>query len=156
MRPGAPGVCDREMVLKRMAALMPEPIFLICLIGVVLVGLLDYATGYEVSLGPFYMVPITLAAALIRRSSGYLIATLCALAACTARLCSGNHYSSWGIFIWNSSMRLLVFLFVAFLVSKVSELHAGDARSREETLAPNGKSHDPSAGQTSGTGAARR
>jgi hypothetical protein len=89
-----------------------------------LVGLLDYATGYELRLFVFYFIPIGLAAWVDHRRGGIVIATLSAIAWHLSDLYSGHLWSKEWYAYWNTGTRYLSFLAFALTVSYVSILIA--------------------------------
>ena len=82
----------------------------ILLWGVVLVfvvGVVDYATGYEIDIYPFYSVPILLVACFGRRADAVLIVGLSAVAWWCAD--TGHLYSRQWLPGWELAVRLLFF-----------------------------------------------
>ncbi|MGW8249153.1 MAG: hypothetical protein ACWGO1_00795, partial [Anaerolineales bacterium] len=66
-------------VVKFLEKQSKETILLISLELIILLGMLDYATGYEISFSLFYLIPVSLAAWFVGRRPGLLISTASAL-----------------------------------------------------------------------------
>jgi PAS domain S-box-containing protein len=94
-------------------------VVLLGLIAVFLIGLLDYVTGYELSFGIFYLVPIVLVTWRRGFRMGTLISLLCACIWLLVDLASGHQYSNFVIPYWNAGVRLGFFLGFAFLMNRV-------------------------------------
>lgn len=97
-------------------------IFALSMVLALAIGVVDYATGYEISTTVFYLLPISLSAWYVGRRAGFLLAALCALTwfVADAHLAT-PHYSHYLIPYWNALMIGCVFSTVAFLVAKVCE-----------------------------------
>lgn len=92
---------------------------LACVAGVMLLGLVDYFTGYEVSFSLFYLLPIAAASWFIGRAAGVLISILSAVSWIAADTLNGHPYSSYLIPIWNSFIRLGFFIIITLLISRL-------------------------------------
>ncbi|MFZ4398085.1 MAG: tetratricopeptide repeat protein [Kiritimatiellia bacterium] len=97
-------------------------IFLACILSVVLVGLMDYLTGFEMAFGPFYFIPILGAAFFIGMFGSMTMVVLCALTCCLVDRYGGHTYSSPWLQYWNLGMRSLTFLVVGLLASLFGHL----------------------------------
>lgn len=103
-------------LLERLAELPSSAVLLGCLSLVALVGLADCATGQDLSLSIFYLIPTMVAATKGCRLGLVVAATAAAvglLADIAARI---TPYSSAGVPLWNSSMRFTVLVVVVILV----------------------------------------
>ncbi|MBP9865365.1 MAG: GGDEF domain-containing protein [Candidatus Omnitrophica bacterium] len=89
-------------------------IFLGVVALVLALGVLDTATGYEISFSIFYTVPVLLAARRLGSTAVTVIAVLSAAVWLVSDLLSGHHYSHFLIPLWNSVMRLGFFLTIAY------------------------------------------
>jgi diguanylate cyclase (GGDEF)-like protein len=101
------------------------PAAVIALIGVLmtcLTGSIDYATGYEISISIFYLLPVFFVSWFGKRSHAVIISFLSAAVWLWADLTSGHVYSHFAIPVWNSVMRLGFFLIGAFLLSRIKKL----------------------------------
>jgi len=91
-------------------------------IGVVLVivlGLLDYLTGYEVNFALFYLIPVFLAAWFADRRTGLLISACSAIAWFIADFSRGLTYSNQMIYVLNVLIRLGSYTVVTWLSSSL-------------------------------------
>lgn len=91
---------------------------------VFLLGIIDHLTGFEISFSIFYLLPIMLVAWLSKKRYAAIIALLSASTWLWADLASGHTYSHLAIPIWNSIMRLGLFLIVTFALSTIKRLLA--------------------------------
>ena len=85
-------------------------------IGALIVGIVDYVTGHEVSLAVFYLGPISVAAWYADRRSGIAIAVLSCLCWYVAEQIGGAVYSHPLIPVWNALVRLGSYLIIALLI----------------------------------------
>lgn len=101
------------------------PKTVIPVIGVLLVmllGAIDYLTGYEISFSIFYLLPVAFISWFGKRSHAVIISILSAATWLWADLTSGHTYSHLAIPVWNSIMRLGFFLMAAFSLSMIKKL----------------------------------
>jgi diguanylate cyclase (GGDEF)-like protein len=95
--------------------------------GTVLVaalGYVDYATGFEISLSLFYLIPVGLVAWYSTRDLALVICGLAAIAWLGADIASGHLYSVPGLHLWNMSIRLGFFMIVTLLLGALRDAHA--------------------------------
>ena len=85
------------------------------------VAAIDYSTGSEVRVYPFYFLPIALAASVIGRRGAYLTTLLCTILWFVSNALGGMHYSSQWIWLWNSMVEGSAYMVVASLVSQLQE-----------------------------------
>ncbi len=85
----------------------------------VLVGVADFLTGFEISLSLFYLGPVALAAWSLSRKGGLILSVTCAATALAANLLAGQQHSSPMITFWNFGMRLTSFFVVTLLLSEL-------------------------------------
>ena len=100
---------------------LPKPaVILVCagLIGIV--GVLDYLTGYEISFGIFYFLPIFLATLALGRRAGVAASLLCAVVFFFADYLYRQSYPHPLILYWNAAVHLGFFLIVVFAVSALN------------------------------------
>lgn len=84
--------------------------------GVLIIGGLDYLTGYEVAMSLFYLGPVAVAAWYGRRWTGIAIAVLSCISWYIADLAAGNQYSHPAIPFWNALVRFGIFLIIGLLL----------------------------------------
>ena len=82
------------------------------LVLVIVVGYIDYITGYEVTIFPFYAIPIVLALWFVGWWTGVLISIVSAFAWWWADTASGHPYSSEWLQIWDTIVRLMFFCLI--------------------------------------------
>jgi signal transduction histidine kinase len=80
------------------------------------VGFLDYITGYDVLLSPFYLIPICLAAWLGGQRTGLLLSVVCAIFWLLADLYAGHPYVHNILRYWNAVVLLAFFSTVVYLL----------------------------------------
>lgn len=90
----------------------------LCLM-VLLLGLVDYGTGYEYSFSVFYLLPVSLAAWYASQRFTVLMIIASACTWITADFIAGHHYSSILVPIWNAIVRIGFFAVVAILIFKL-------------------------------------
>jgi signal transduction histidine kinase len=102
------------MSLGKQFAQQPRGVILAEMIGLdLLVGILDYNTGYEVSMSIFYGVPIFLTAWLSNKKDALLMALIAGITWWWADVQAGHPYlNSWQEG-WETFIRLAYFIFIA-------------------------------------------
>lgn len=108
-------VCPGPNRAPRFISLLETPVELFV---VVIIGAVDYATGYEVSFSIFYLIPVTIAAWRKGFRHGSLISFLSAATWLFVDLIPSHHYSHAIIPYWNASVRLGFFLGFTYLVDQ--------------------------------------
>ena len=93
-------------------------ILMIVLMLVAILGWLDYHTGFEISFSFFYLAPIAIATWYIDKKTGYLIAILSISAWLVTNWAAGEIYSHEIIRYWNTSVRLLLFAAIIWLLEE--------------------------------------
>ncbi|WP_166253473.1 GGDEF domain-containing protein [Marinobacter salicampi] len=115
--------------------LKPAGRLTVALLGVPVVGGLDYLTGNEISTSLLYLGPIALAAWYSGRLAGSAVAVLCCISWFLADLADGTQYSHPAIPYWNSLIRLGFFYITAVLLSKLrSSLRDRERLARTDSL----------------------
>jgi diguanylate cyclase (GGDEF)-like protein len=93
----------------------------LCVVLVLLIGVIDFQTGYELSFSLFYLIPICMATWVSGRDMGLLVSILSACAWYVADVLSGHVYSSPLIYLWNTGIRLGIFAVVTCLLAALHE-----------------------------------
>jgi signal transduction histidine kinase len=93
------------------------PVLLVCMVGAA-----DYMTGWEISFGLFYLIPVGIVAWFQRKLNTFIIVWMCALMWMTVDLASGHVYSKQVIIYWNTLVRLGIFAIVGIALFKIREL----------------------------------
>ena len=102
---------------QRLVRLKRVNIIALAAVGVVIVGGIDYITGYEISFSLFYLGPVALATWYAGRREGTAIAVLSGIAWYLASTVAGAQFSHPGIAVWNTLVRLAFFLVTCMLLS---------------------------------------
>ncbi|HUX34888.1 MAG TPA: GGDEF domain-containing protein [Gemmatimonadaceae bacterium] len=95
---------------------------------VALLGLIDYATGYELSFSLFYLLPVCLVAWYSARDLGLVISMLAAVAWLTADVAGGHTYTYPALHVWNTLIRLGFFVIVTLLLAALRQAHEAEHR----------------------------
>jgi len=85
---------------------------------VVLIGYLDYATGFEASLSFLYLVPIALATWYVNTRMGYIVTSVSILTFIFSNWAAGEVYSVEIIRYWNGFTRLVIFVLAIWLLQE--------------------------------------
>jgi hypothetical protein len=90
---------------------------LLALVLIVFIGYVDYATGFEVSLSVFYLIPISLVVWFVDRRVGIAAAGLSAISWMMVDILGDRSLPTTFIPYWTAGMRLAFFLIVVYLLS---------------------------------------
>jgi len=104
------------------AARSPLLVIVIGILTVILVGLVDWVTGAEISLSIFYLVPIAVTTWFAGRVPGLVTALLSAGVWLAADVGNAVTYSHPAIPYWNGAVRLGIFVLVACQLSSIRRL----------------------------------
>jgi hypothetical protein len=99
----------------------PNSILVVIALSVVVLGFVDYVTGYEFGFFLFYFLPIAIAAWKVGPTSSYLISILSSIVWFFSDI-SSHPYSSVLFAFWNTIMLLLCFLIIAYSTSTMQFL----------------------------------
>jgi diguanylate cyclase (GGDEF)-like protein len=91
-------------------------LFAISLILIILLGMIDYLTGFEFSFSLFYLIPVSIAAWGIGKNAGLAISVLGAVTWVVSNVFAGETYTNHFVLIWNTFMRLSFFSVVTMLI----------------------------------------
>lgn len=109
--------------LKKLDTLPKQVVILVCIVFVIAVGLVDYATGYETFFFTFYLLAIFLATWQVSALFGSLISALSVTAWVSANAEAGAHYSSYFIPVWNAAIMFAIYLIIVFLLAGLKNIH---------------------------------
>lgn len=84
---------------------------------VVIIGIIDYLTGYELAFSEFYVLPIALLTWFTDRRLGFTASVICALVWLAADIFAGHRYEIPFIPFWNTLIRLAFFVIITALLS---------------------------------------
>jgi diguanylate cyclase (GGDEF)-like protein len=102
---------------------IPETvIFMIGLALIMLLGVIDYLTGYELAFSIFYLQPVSFVSWFGKRRHAVIICILSAIIWLLADIYAGNTYSNSFIPAWNTIIRLGFFLITALSLSEIKIL----------------------------------
>ena len=101
----------------------------ITLLTILLLGILDYLTGAELSFSLFYVVPISYIAWYAGKRSAILFSVISAIAWHISNRLAGEEYSNIAIPYWNVAMRLGFFLIISYLLCNLKQ-----SREHEKVL----------------------
>lgn len=110
-----------EMIASIDRILMSNQVIrcIVLLLTLLILGFIDYSTGYEYSFSVFYLIPVSLAAWYASRFLTIVIIIASAMTWIFADFIAGHNYSSDWIPLWNACVRIGFFSIVAFLLFKV-------------------------------------
>jgi signal transduction histidine kinase len=108
-------------------------LFIQALALTITIGLIDYLTGDEVTVDPFYSIPILLMAWFGNKNLAIVISVFCALAWWWANSAAGHAYSSEWFRIWDAIVRLMFFCLVMF-AGAIFKQQRDSIRNRVELL----------------------
>jgi signal transduction histidine kinase len=89
---------------------------------VVVIGVADYLTGFELSLFVFYLLPVCLAVVAVGWRFGSLTAILSVATWIVSDFAAGAHFASPFVPVWNALIALITYLVVVWLVASVIAL----------------------------------
>ena len=103
-----------ESAAERFRRQSPWTLSAVALAQLLVCGLLDYATGYELAVYPIYAVPILFMVWFGGRAPAVAASVGCALVWWWADVAAGHEYSNGWLQAWDVLVRLMFFLVVAF------------------------------------------
>jgi signal transduction histidine kinase len=89
----------------------------LALVLAVLVGWLDYATGYDLHVTAFYLLPVCWASWAAERKAGLFLAAVCTVIFAAASLMTRHPSVPQVICLWNALMLLVVFVVAVYSVT---------------------------------------
>lgn len=92
---------------------------LICLAIILLMGFLDYTTGYQYSFAFFYLIPVIIAAWFAGFRISLAISIVSALVWYQTNKLAGETHSAISIYYWNTFTRLGFFIVSAYLADRL-------------------------------------
>jgi hypothetical protein len=110
----------------------PLTVNAVSLLTLLLIGWLDYITGYEFGFFIFYFIPVAIAAWLCGKRSGLAMAFTSALCWYLSDKYTHHPYSEAFFIYWEMFMRLLSFLTTALTVSRIREMLLNEERLNAE------------------------
>ncbi len=106
------------------------------LVIVVAVGLVDYATGWELSFSLFYLLAVGLTTWFVGKGFAFFISVLSVAVSLAGDLATGERYSSRVVPWWNASIVLAFYVVVVSLLARLRALYGElEGRVRQRTAA---------------------
>jgi K+-sensing histidine kinase KdpD len=114
---------------------------------VLVVGMIDYVTGAQVSIAPLYLAPIAVATWFVSLRAGLLLCGLSAVIRLQDLWLTTHHFSHPLIPYWNGVVELGFFIVVALILSRLRSTHralghSGQDGSADRDLEPKGLCRD--------------
>jgi K+-sensing histidine kinase KdpD len=113
----------------------PIPVNVISLLTLLLIGWLDYITGYEFGFFIFYFIPVSISAWLCGRKPGLVMAFSSALCWYLSDKYTYHPYSKAFFIYWEMFMRLISFITTALTVARIREMLMNEERLNAELRA---------------------
>jgi hypothetical protein len=101
-------------------------------VGVLVLGVVDWLTGYELNFFLFYFLPVAVGAWFLGLGASVTLSVFSAMVWFGADALSGHVYSSHIYAVWNTTIRLVSFLAIGWSVSRMRQ-----AFDREHDTAEN-------------------
>ena len=101
-----------------------ERIGLACLLAIFLVGYLDYLTGPEIVISVVYAIPISIAALFVGTVPAVGLSILAILVSIGSDLAAGLAVAALYVTVVNGLLRLLLFSFLVFVLSRLRQLQS--------------------------------
>lgn len=97
----------------------PTRLKLFCALSLILIGICDHITGYELSFSIFYLFPVSASAWYLNKNAAVIASGFASTIWFLVEITSGQGYSHQAIPLWNAAVRLGFFLVVAFLILRL-------------------------------------
>jgi signal transduction histidine kinase len=123
-------------LLSYLESLSRKVVIATALLIVVVVGLIDYFSGYEISFSVFYLAAIALATWSVGKWCGWFISVLSVISWLMGDLAAGASYSNRFVPIWNVAIALVFYLVLVEVLFNLRVLHRQlEAKVTERTAA---------------------
>ncbi len=113
----------RNLNLNFLGALSKISLLAISLAMVVAIGVADYVTGYNLSLGLFYVAPISIVSWYVSRRAGIVLAGISAIVWYLVNSIYAPPNLAHAILIWNSAIRIGFFIIISFLLAALKKAY---------------------------------
>ena len=110
----------------------PYGVFGITICLLLFVGWLDYLTGPEIGFFVFYFIPLTYVSWYGTTRWSLCFAVLASVLWFEADYYTGQHYSHPSIGYWNAGVRLIAFVFITLMITRVKHLLDHERQLNEE------------------------
>jgi signal transduction histidine kinase len=102
----------------------------------VVIGVIDYLTGFEILFSVFYLLEVGLATWFVGRGFGSLMSVLSVVVWIGGDILAGARYSRPFVPIWNAMILLVLYFVVVWLLHSLRRLHDElETKVRERTMA---------------------
>ncbi|NVN99653.1 MAG: DUF4118 domain-containing protein [Geobacteraceae bacterium] len=128
-------IADMRAIMRLERQVNCNLVDIVSLLVLLLIGWLDYITGYEFGFFIFYFIPVAIAAWFCGRSSGLAIAFASAFVWYISDKYTHHPYSQAFFIYWEMFMRLISFLTTAFTVSRIRDMLLKEERLNAELRA---------------------
>jgi hypothetical protein len=92
---------------------------IIAVVSVLVFGVVDWLTGYEMNFFVFYFFPVAISAWFLGLEVSIILAVLSGMVWFVADTLTGHIYSSYIYAVWNALIRLFSFLMIGWAVSRM-------------------------------------
>lgn len=108
-------------LLNKLENFSSTSIVLLAIAQIILLGIIDFYTGFELSFSVFYLVPVGLTAWYSEKKAALFISILSAITWQFSNELAGQTFHHFLIPFWNASTRLGFFVIVTILLTKLKE-----------------------------------
>ena len=109
-------------------------LWIVVILSILIIGVIDFLTGIEISFSFFYILPVALATWALGKTSGQWVAFVCAAVWQGTNILAGERFSTPLIFIWNAATRLGFFLIASETIDIFTRLETELQVSRTDFL----------------------
>lgn len=102
--------------------LSPTTTFVGAIVLTTMLGVVDWASGYELQFFVFYFIPVAIASWTCGAKHGYFMGILSGGVWFLADFVSGHPYTHPSFAVWNTTVRLIAFLVLAFTTARIRAL----------------------------------
>ena len=92
------------------------------LLVLMMIGVMDYLTGYVFRMEPFYLAPLAFAAWYIDRDTGFVLSAITVGIITLSDALTGKTFGHILLELWNASFRLGFYLVFVFLLSRLRSI----------------------------------
>ena len=101
------------------AGLDRRTVIVLSLVTAVILGTLDYVTGFEIAFSFFYLIPVGIVTWYIGKKEGIALAFLCSVCWAISNYLAGQTYSHQFVYYWNAVIRFGMFLGVVQILNNL-------------------------------------
>ena len=94
--------------------------------SIVVIGMLDYVTGYRLSFSIFYIIPVALMGWIVSRKVGWVLALFAAIIWFLADVLARQQIMSYLIISWNAFVRMTLFVIMVEGASRLKRALNGE------------------------------